>query len=206
MAEGAHWSLAEGLHRFSLGVILFCVDSIVPAAPTGRNSGPRLGLPSSEALDHMQVVTGPQCQPCEKEATLHLIQSVSRSHSRCRNMLSSGRGAGKWHFNTNSLSCQPHPQGFLQAERNTRRLVFSTPSLPRCQERLFWGTAQEKPYSPRSSSPAKKPWPAGADRTSGCQEVFSPFTLVEKPPPLCQVPTLAAPSMAPDFHEQHLFA
>lgn len=39
-----------------------------------------------------------------------------------------------------------------------------------------------------------------------CQEVFGPFTLVEKPPPLCQVPTLAAPSVALDFHEQHLFA
>ena len=54
------------------------------------------------------------------------------------------------------------PTRISQAERNTQRLVFSTPSLPRCQERLFWGTVQEKPYSPRSSSPAKKPWPAGA--------------------------------------------
>lgn len=40
-----------------------------------------------------------------------------------------------------------------------------------------------------------------------CQEVsVRPFTLIEKPPPLCQVPTLAAPSMAPGFHEQHLSA
>ena len=87
-------------------------------------------------------------------------------------MLSPGRGAGMWHLNTHCLSCLP-PHAFHR---------------PRCQEMLLWGAAREKPHSPRSSSPAKKPQAAGARQGGN----IGTLTLVKRPP-LCQGPTLAAP-------------
>ena len=64
--------------------ILFCVDSIVPAAPTEPQFRPQT-WPCQVPGELWILRSGhwPPVPTMWKEATLHLIQSVSRSHSRC---------------------------------------------------------------------------------------------------------------------------
>lgn len=175
--------------------------------PQSRNSGPRLGPAKfPESSGSYRVVTGPQCQPCEKRPLYIWYKASAGLIHGARNMLSSGRGAGKWHFNTNSLSCQPHPQGFHR-RRGTRGGLSFPPLLSPDVKR---GCSVEQPKkSPILLAPPHLPRSRGLqvpDRTSELPGSVRPFTLIEKPPPLCQVPTLAAPSVAPGFHEQHLSA
>lgn len=64
--------------------ILFCVDSIIPAAPTERQFRPQ-AWPCQVPGELWILRSGhwPPVPNMWKEATLHLIQSISRSHSRC---------------------------------------------------------------------------------------------------------------------------
>lgn len=185
--------------------ILFYGDGIVPAAPQRRNSGPMLGpvkFPVSSGF--YRVVTGPQCQPYEKRPLYIWYKASARRIHGARNMLSSGCRAGKWHFNTNSLSCQPHPQGFCRLRGTCRGLSFP-PLVSPDVKRYCSGEQPEK--SPILLAPPHLPRRGGLQvpgRTEELPGSVRPFTLVEKWPPLCQVPTLAAPSMG--SHEQHLSA
>lgn len=168
--------------------------------------GPCSALPSSwRALDPTRVVISLQCQPCEKRPLYIWYKASAGLIHSARNMLSSGRRAAKWHFNTNSLSCLPTTR-LSQAGRNTQWLVFSTPCLPRCQVMLFWGTVREKPYSLRSSSPAKKSQPAGAWRGRGDarkhQNIHAGWEVSSSVPS----PNLGRSIWGPGSHEQHLSA
>lgn len=105
-------------------------------------------------------------------------------------MLSSGRRAAKWHFNTNSLSCLP-PQGFHRL-RGTRSGLSFPPLVSPDVKRCCSGEQFEK--SPILFAPPHLPRSPGPQVPSGAEEMprnVRTFMLLEKWPPLRQVPTLA---------------
>ena len=121
-------------------------------------------------------------------------------------MLSSGRRAGKWHFNTNSFPANPTRKDFIGGEEHAEACLFHPFSPQMSREVVLENSPRKALFSSFLLTCQEALACRCLTKPRSCQEVSGPFTLVEKPPPLCQVPTLAAPSVAPDFHEQHLFA
>lgn len=142
--------------------ILFCVDSIVPAAPTGRNSGPRLGpaRSSRRALDPTEWSLAPSANHV-KRGRFTFDTKRQPVSLRCPEHAKLRTWSGKWHFNTNSFPAQPHPPKDFEAEEHIGGLSFP-PLLSPDVKRGCSGEQPKKPILTRSSSPAKKPWPAGA--------------------------------------------
>lgn len=116
--------------------------------PQSRNSGPRLGPAKfPESSGSYGVVTGPQCQPCEKRPLYIWHKASAGLIHGARNMLSSGRGAGKWHFNTNSLSCQPHRKDFTGREEHAEACLFHRFSPQMSREVVLGNSPRKAPFS-----------------------------------------------------------
>lgn len=130
--------------------------------PQSRNSGPRLGLPKfPESSGSTEWSLAPSASHV-KRGRFTFDTKRPRSHSRCPEHAKLRTWSWKVALQHKLPFLPTPPARILQAERNTRRLVFSTPSLPRCQR----GCSAEQPRKALFSSlllTCPEAWPAGAD-------------------------------------------
>lgn len=112
-------------------------------------------------------------------------------------MLNSRRRAGKWRFSTNSLSCLPIRKA---SQEHAVAYLFQPSSRQVSRDVVPGNSWRNTLFCSLLLTCQKAPAPQVPGEAEELPRSVRPLMRVETRPPLCQVPTLAAPSTGPGSH------